>query len=128
EGGSVSEGSFIQGHRASLFYWLEERENNRFRVRYQVYSRGEPLLTKSSLFGDRQNPGTIKSVKNANVVEHEFVGLGTDDSVPFQGDYMKGAHYLSANDVEHFFLVWNENGKVAFAEVRVSGLTDGFPK
>jgi hypothetical protein len=126
EGGSVSEGAFIQGHRASLFYWLEERESNRFRVRYQVYSQGKPLLNKKlfGVFAERQQPGSIKSAKNGIVVEHEFVGLGTEDSVDFQGDYMKGAHYLSAKDVEHFFLVWNENGKVAFAEVRVSGLND----
>lgn len=126
-GRSVSEGSFIQGHRASLFYWLEERENNRFRVRYQVYSQGKPLLNKKffNIFGDRQKPGTIKSVKNGIVMEHEFVGLGTDNPpAPFQGDYMKGAHYLSAKEVEHFFLVWNQNGKVAFSEVRVAGLND----
>lgn len=114
---SVAEGSFIQGQRASLFYWLEERENNKFRVRYQVYSQDKPMLRTLGF----QAPGTIR---DAGGKEHEFEGAGTDDSAPFQGDYVKGAHYLSEKETEHFFLVWNENGTLAFAEVRVIGLTD----
>jgi hypothetical protein len=119
DGDSVAEGSFIQGHRASLFYWLEELEANKFRVRYQIYSQGKPLLT-AGLFS-RQKPGTVKDTGGQ---PHEFTGLGTGSTVPFQGDYVKGAHYLDTKENEHFFLVWNENGTVAFAEVRVIGLND----
>jgi hypothetical protein len=113
-GQSVLQGSFIQGHRASLFYWLEERRNNVFRVRYQVYHEGKAMLTTTGLF-KAQKAGTVN---DSNGNPHEFTGK----SGPFQGDYVKGAHYLSEQGVEHFVLVWNENGTVAFAEVRASGL------
>jgi hypothetical protein len=88
-------------------------------VRYQVYSQGKPLLTAG--FFRTQKPGTVKDPGGQ---AHEFTGLGSDDPVEFQGDYLKGAHYLDSQDTEHFFLAWNENGTVAWAEVRVSGLDD----
>ena len=114
-GESLLQGSFIQGQRASLYYWLEERTGGKFRVRYQVYHRGKPMLTKGDLA--IESPGIVE---HSGGGDHTFTGLST----PFHGDYMKGAHYITDKGTEHFVLVWNENGKVAFAQVRVHGLTD----
>lgn len=111
-GESVLQGAFIQGRRASLYYWLEERPGGQFRVRYQVYHRGKPMVAA----GFFQSPGTIQGASG----EHSFTGSTTT----FQGDYVNGAHYSSETGTEHFIPVWNENGKVSFAEVRVLGLDD----
>ena len=111
---SVLLGAFIQGQRASLYYWLEERTNGKFRVRYQVYNRGKPMLVKGVF--KTQAPGIVQGASG----EHTFTG----STAKFHGDYMNGAHYLGPNGTEHFVLVWNEVGTVAFAEVRVHGLND----
>lgn len=120
-GQSVLLGTFLQGHRASLFYWLEEVGPGTYRVRYQVYNRGKALLlNKLGL----QAPGTIQ--KEGGGV-YDF----TTTAETAHGDYMKGSHFLEPGGVERFFLFWNDKGNVAWAEVRVSNLPpddDGLPK
>jgi hypothetical protein len=111
---SVVFGSFLQGHRASLFYWLEEVGPGTYRVRYQAYHRGKPLL-KAKKPSFVQVPGTIRNLSGR---AYQFT---TTAETP-QGDYMKGSHFLEAGGVERFFLFWNDRGNVAYAEVRVAGL------
>lgn len=111
-GESVLFGTFLQGHRASLFYWFEEVGPAKYRVRYQAYFRGKALLL--SQFA-RQVPGTIRNADGSN---HEF----TAQDGKFHGDYMKGSHILESDGVERFILVWTENGFPAHAEVKISNL------